>query len=108
MTQGSWVQVSGYVHVYVCARARFSYILLNQILSGRNWKIMSSGVVDDLDEGTGDKSSEAKIGDVLGTERRDVLISAVYMLRSDVNTSVCQASYQVRSLQFFLTPMAAI
>jgi hypothetical protein len=64
--------------------------------AGRNWKILTSGVVEDMDEGTGDKSSEAKIGEVLGIERRDKLISAVYMLRSDCNPSVCQASFQVR------------
>ncbi|EKX53505.1 hypothetical protein GUITHDRAFT_57715, partial [Guillardia theta CCMP2712] len=72
--------------------------LLGDVLSkitGRNWKIYSSGTVEDSDEGTGDKNSEAKIAEVLGEERCNVLLAAVYMLRSDVNQSVCSASFQV-------------
>jgi len=73
--------------------------LLGDVLSkitGRNWKIYSgNATVDDLDEGTGDKTSEGKIGEVLGVERRNKLLAAVYMLRSDMNPSVCVASFQV-------------
>lgn len=73
--------------------------LLGDVLSkitGRNWKIYSgNATVDDLEEGMGDKTSEAKIGEVLGEERRNKLLAAVYMLRSDMNPSVCVASFQV-------------
>ncbi len=74
--------------------------LLGDVLSkitGRNWKIYSQGhgSVDDVDEGTGDRLTENKIAEVLGLERRNRLFAAVYMLRSDVNQSVCIASFQV-------------
>lgn len=72
--------------------------LLGDVMSkitGRNWKIFSGGVVDDLDEGTGDRTTEAKIAEVLGVELRDKLFAAIYMLRSDVAPTVCHASYQV-------------
>ena len=74
--------------------------LLGDVLSkitGRNWKIYSQGhgSVDDVDEGIGDRLSENKIAEVLGEERRNRLFAAVYMLRSDVNQSVCIAAFQV-------------
>ena len=74
--------------------------LLGDVLSkitGRNWKIYSQGhgSVDDVDEGTGDRLSENKIAEVLGEERRNRLFAAVYMLRSDVNQSVCISAFQV-------------
>jgi len=74
--------------------------LLGDVMSkitGRNWKIYGQGhgSVDDVDEGTGDRLTESKIAEVLGVERRNRLFAAVYMLRSDVNQSVCIASFQV-------------
>lgn len=72
--------------------------LLGDVMSkitGRNWKIYSGGAVMDEDEGTGDRTTEAKIAEVLGVELRDKLFSAIYMLRSDVAPTVCQASFQV-------------
>lgn len=72
--------------VHVCVYARFSIHVLQ--VAGTSGKALLEGGSDD--EGSSTEAHGRAIIEVLGREKRDEILSALYMVRTDVSISVRQ------------------